>query len=85
MKLIIDIPEEDYKGICHLKNEQLRMLPVEVAETLIRIANGIPLDDIKAEIEKKCEAFEKCNAYECANGLNWALKVIDKHMAERSE
>lgn len=43
MKLIIDIDEEDYKGICHLKNEQLRMLPVEVAETLIRIANGIPL------------------------------------------
>ena len=45
MKLIIDIPEEDYKGICHLNNEQLRMLPVEVAETLIRIANGTPIPD----------------------------------------
>jgi len=45
MKLIIDILEEDYKGICHLNNEQLRILPVEVAETLIRIANGIPIPD----------------------------------------
>lgn len=43
MKIVIDIPEEDYKGICHLKNEQLRMLPEEVAETLMRIANGTPL------------------------------------------
>lgn len=43
MKLVIDIPKEDYKGICHLKNEQLRMLPEEVAETLMRIANGTPL------------------------------------------
>jgi hypothetical protein len=45
MRLVIDILEEDYKGICHLNNEQLRMLPVEVAETLIRIANGIPIPD----------------------------------------
>ena len=43
MQIVIDIPEEDYKGICYLKNEQLRMLPEEVAETLIRISNGIPL------------------------------------------
>lgn len=49
MKLIIDIPKEDYKGICNLKNEQLQMLPEEVAETLVRISNGTPLEDVKAE------------------------------------
>lgn len=51
-KLVIDIPEEDYNGICNLKNEQLQMLPKEVAETLIRIKNGTPLvqviDELKA-------------------------------------
>lgn len=51
MKLLIDIPEEDYVGIRHLTNEQLQVLPEEVAETLIRIANGIPLNKIRAEIE----------------------------------
>ena len=43
MQIVINIPEEDYKGICHLRNEQLRVLPEEVAETLMQIANGTPL------------------------------------------
>lgn len=65
MQIVIDIPEEDYKGICHLKNEQLQMLPEEVAETLIRIANGTPLpkghgalkdeDEICKKIEDRVE------------------------------
>jgi hypothetical protein len=43
VELVIKIPEEDYNGICHFKNVQLQMLPEEVSETLIRIANGIQL------------------------------------------
>ena len=43
MQIVIDLPEEDHKGICHLTNEQLPILPVEVAETLMRIANGTPI------------------------------------------
>jgi len=65
MKVVIDISEEDYKGICHLKNEQLRMLPEEVAETLIRIKNSTPLPkghgrliDVDA-LEEKVEKHRK--------------------------
>ncbi len=43
IELVIKIPKEDYEGIRHLTNEQLRMLPIEVAETLMRIANGTPV------------------------------------------
>lgn len=45
MKLIIDISQEDYNGICHLTKEQLNVLPIEVAETLMLIKHGIPLKD----------------------------------------
>lgn len=71
MKLIIDVPEEDYKGICNLKNEQLRMLPEEVAETLIRISNGVLLDDVKAEIEKHQFSREYC----CDHNIDAAIDM----------
>ena len=77
MKLIIDIPEEDYKGICHLKNEQLRMLPEEVAETLIRIANGTPLPkghgDI-VDIETLIDMFWDGNSMEITK---YDLSVVE--------
>ena len=77
MKLIIDIDEEDYKGICHLKNEQLRMLPVEVAETLIRIANGTPLNKIRAEIaEYKDDQIIHAERNEI---IDIVLGIIDKY------
>jgi molybdenum cofactor biosynthesis enzyme MoaA len=46
MKLIIEIPEEKYK---HIQEEQWlpNRLLIEKA-----IANGTPLDDLRAEIEK---------------------------------
>lgn len=46
MKLIIDIPEDYYEIIKHhVDNHQLDYRPFEI------IANGIPLDDVKAEID----------------------------------
>lgn len=65
MKLVIDIPEEDYNGICHLKNTQLQMLPKEVAETLIRIANGTPHETVT-------EFADRCR--ECGSS------IVDKHV-----
>ena len=46
MKLIIDIPEEIYKAsqIIDVKYEDTIQIPFEV------VANGIPLDKIRAEI-----------------------------------
>ena len=55
MKLIIDIPEELYKAvsIIDVKYEDTVQIPLEV------IANGIPLEDIKAEIDKYKKSVDK--------------------------
>jgi len=72
MQIVIDIPKEDYIGICNLKNEQLRMLPVEVAETLMRIANGTPLSKdrwipISERLPKEFESVLVC--YKSQGGI----------------
>jgi hypothetical protein len=73
MRLVIDILEEDYKGICHLNNEQLRMLPVEVAETLIRIANGIPIPDNATNGQVIMAMFPNVNVYEHNGGATYSV------------
>jgi len=49
MKLIIDIPEEVYRAsrIIDAKHEDVIQIPLEV------LANGTPLDDVKAEIAEE--------------------------------
>jgi len=51
VKLIIEIPKEDYKKLVNPYQHN------EIwCERLKRmVMNGIPLDDVKAEIEKKCD------------------------------
>ena len=56
MKLIIDIPEEKYKHVC-----EEQWLPNRLYFEKA-IANGTPLYDVKAEIEK--------NAYPIVHGVN---------------
>ena len=47
MKLIVDIPEDYYEIIKHhVDNHQLDYRPFEI------IANGTPLDDVRAEIDQ---------------------------------
>ena len=46
MKLIIDVSEDEYKTIKNNYENGLTYRPYEI------IANGIPLDNIKAEIDK---------------------------------
>lgn len=50
MKLIIDIPEVDYECA-----KQRWMSGNDAHKTDYYISKGIPLDDVKAEIEKKCD------------------------------
>ena len=70
MKLIIDIDEGDYKWIKdHVMtvNEQ-------------RIANGIPLDKIRAEIE---QYNLRPSHYPCDMiSIGVVLQIIDKYIAE---
>lgn len=51
MKLIVDIDDKRIKGIKLLAKEQDIATPYPTLEQII--ANGIPLDDIKAEIDRQ--------------------------------
>ena len=50
MKLIIDISKEEYELI--VGDEACGLNPLTRA-----VANGIPLDDVKAEIKEKCDSI----------------------------
>ena len=79
MKLIIDIPEEIYKAskIVDVQYEDVIQIPLEV------IANGIPLNKIRAEIE----------AIDVTMGIKdypfipkaKVLNVIDKYREEQTD
>ena len=76
MKLIIDIPEDYYEIIKHhVNNHQLDYRPFEI------IANGTPLDDVRAEIQEK-SVWYRGQTYD---GLCIALKIIDKYIGKESE
>ena len=82
-KIVIDIPKEKYKEISN-NNPQYS----DDFDLYYAIKNGIPLDDIKAEIEK--EKVCKIKGYNAIGsqsekgfdmGLLRALKIIDKHIS----
>lgn len=81
MKLIIDIPKERYNYIVQRvednKNE-VNYLP----DIVHFIANGTPLDDVKAEIQASMYCDKDTRLVENANasGLKKALEIIDKHI-----
>ena len=81
MKLIIDIPEDTYKARQHWVANQKRM----VDEVDIAIANGIPLDKIRAEIEQGyCEVEDDYDRGRNM-GLYIAMQIIDHYKAESED
>lgn len=81
MKLIIDIPEENYK-----KDNLIHFFGVYSVKLDEVIKNGIPLDVIKTDIETledEIMAITRCKDstyYDTLNGIELALNVIDKHI-----
>lgn len=75
MNIVIGIPKEDYEGICNLTNEQLRMLPIEVAETLMQIANGTPLPERHERLIDAGEAISKLSRL---IGYKYASRIINE-------
>jgi hypothetical protein len=74
--------------IIDVKYEDVIQIPLEV------IANGTPLDDVKAEIEKQIErdfAFSETETlkvpchYGIANGLQNAIRFLDSIESEEVE
>lgn len=78
MKLIIDIDDETYNDI------QSRDWKNGVfSEEWKAIHNGIPLDNLRAEIIQTADEEQKHDK-KWAIGLRYAVKIIDKYR-ERSE
>ena len=78
MKLIIDIPEDNYE---YIKRLNAGYTDYYITLRLYDAArNGTPLDDIKAEIdEEKDKVLSEDINY--AEGLERALIIIDKHIS----
>ena len=78
MKLIIDIDEYDLEWI---RNGYC--IPLELNEKMTEmIINGIPLDDIWAEIEEKVleSLSDGGDDWFTADKVNKCLEIIDKHI-----
>ena len=81
MKLIIDIPKRIYDVI------QIRSAVMK-SELHQAVLNGIPLEDIKTEIQKALDedkATDTENAKVQAIALMWCLEVIDKYTGGTDE
>ena len=74
MKLIIDIPEKDYEWAKEITESRNKSVYCE--RQIIAIANGIPLDDIKEELQEKSEDDILSTGEQI--GLIIALEIIDK-------
>lgn len=82
MKLVINIPEEDYKNV--QSNEKIIILKSNLSES---IKIGTPLlsffEDIKAEIEAKKEEENVCIEYDLRNGaFDDVLDIINRKVNE---
>ena len=79
MKLIIDIPEEEYERIKDIPNDYKLLIHKAVT-------NGTPFDsvieDIKDEIKELRYSLEETTCYhDEAEALEIALEIIDNHIS----
>ena len=72
MKLIIDIPKGTYEAVKVGTINQVLEYKVWNA-----IKNGIPLDDIKAELERANRMYPYTN-----HGILEAIAIINKHIGK---
>lgn len=80
MKLIIDIDDKRIKGINLLAKEQDIATPYPTLEQII--ANGIPLDKIRAEIEGLTYYWCEVNPKSVIDDV---LQIIDKYREGEKE
>ena len=81
MKLIIDIPEDVYKRtIFYREFKDLN----DCVKTIKALENGIPLDDVKAEIDEQYDRIRPYNI-DVAEGLEMALGIFDNIGMAESE
>lgn len=83
MKLIIDIPKDEYNEIIkgdYIPDGNFRK------NCIIAIINGTPLEDIKAEFTslypKNVYGGLELGGRSCVFSLNKVLEIIDRHIGE---
>ena len=79
MKLIIDIPDEDYEWINKLIAQEItdRRTSIRLYKA---IAHGIPLDDIKADLSEEVKVYDTEFGKGYLAGILTAQEVIDNHI-----
>lgn len=87
MKLIIDIDEDVKIAISRMG---LLRIPDEMQKKVDKaIQHGTPLDNVRAEIEKRKEkeypCFDDDDMSIYMTGLNDAIAIVDKYQAESEE
>lgn len=74
VKLIIEIPKDAYRACRPLKTDNDQgILTFCVVNA---VADGIPLDDVKAEIDEQYDRIRPYNI-DVANGLEMALDILN--------
>ena len=86
MKFVIELDEKYYNDICNSETAS----NYSVLYALNGIRNGIPLEDIKAEIEAEIEdCIPACGHDAWWNGKKYgfeeALAILDKHIKENKQ
>lgn len=73
MKIVIDISEDSYKATCNG-----HMLPLDVENVVQGIKNGVPLEQLRDEIER-LHYHPKLDFIKNDEVVGMALDVIDKY------
>ena len=68
MKLIIDIPEWYYKEVKEFKH------PVLIDKSIM---NGVPLDDVKAEMQKLADDPWNMSVGSVSQGIEDVIEILD--------
>lgn len=85
VKLIIEMPKEAKQAFDKAQSNDLKGGYYDHGGIIGRaIQNGIPLDDVKAEIDKAQEPYKTSTAYDegVRFGLMLAYQIVDKYKAE---
>ena len=85
VKVIIEIPKEAKQAFDNAESNDLKGGYYDLGGIIGKaIQNGIPLDDVKAEIDKAQEPYKTSTAYDegVRFGLMLAYQIIDKYKAE---
>lgn len=69
VKLVIEIPKETYLGLRGCISVRNAIVSVEA------IHNGVPLDDVKAEIEQNCQEIDTISHNEYENAVEQGKEI----------